>query len=1033
MEASKCIEKINSYMWDYGIFKIEKGEYIQVIKSVFPNSYRSCHSSLKSEYWNSSSIVLNINKKFEESWKMHGAAYERVESDENSNEWVYVEKEEYYVEEENYNTQEQYQANTEATQQQTPKGPWFLEYPDGLWWMIIWSFVWIALIIVFWKLIKYIFSFLYDVFNAHRLVYMKIIMPRLDTREDREIQRDLAKDMKEQIWRMAQVFRWTHKLWALNVWDNVMFFFFDKAKIDLIYKYNKWELSFIVWTYPEYQRAVEANISAQYPDSVIETIEDFSMLWKKKFLDIIPLHPIKNPTFPIRTFKQLEDDPINNILDTISKMDWEDEVTILTTLRPDAKNFNKNAKAMSDKLYRRAIQYDQKFEWMSLLKPIDFLINWASDDMIKKMNRSSEMWDSYTRMTKAEEEAINTMADEAWKPAFTSSMFIISSSDKKENNDENIQSLISAYTIYKDEYNNGLDQPEILADIFGWFFKPMWKFSAIFSLVGFFAKKNIFTVNEISSLFHFPLAVFNRSSAIVWAEYKMAEPPKTLPVPKEENWKVVTWIIAEWYKWWEIPKIFENSKNPNIWKKMVEKVVKDEDTWEEKVITEEKTWIKLYKDAVLLGISVYKNKYSPVYMKRKDRTRHHYIIWKSGWGKSVYIWSLARQDIWNGDWVCVVDPHGDLVDDILNYIPKERAKDVVYFDAWDEKRPMWLNLYETKSRDEADRVVNDATEIFIKMFWPEIFGPRIQEYFKYGSLTLLDDMDEGATLLDVPRLFTDEWYREYKISKVVNPTVRNFWEKTYNAMWDREKQEIIPYFTSKFVSFNTNSLIRNIIWQTKSAFNFREAMDNKKIILINLSKGRIWELNAQLLWMIVVSQIYNAAMSRANIPEDQRKDFYLYVDEFQNFVSWTFADILSEARKYKLSLIMAHQYIAQLEGEAWDGWKDSVKDAVFGNAWTLQSFKVWAPDAEFLEKEYAPVLSPQDIVWISNFKTYLKLNINNSTSRVFNVSTIFTEDYKNERVWGIIKEYSSKKYGRDVKFVNEEIIARLWFANMDDE
>jgi hypothetical protein len=234
-------------------------------------------------------------------------------------------------------------------------------------------------------------------------------------------------------------------------------------------------------------------------------------------------------------------------------------------------------------------------------------------------------------------------------------------------------------------------------------------------------------------------------------------------------------------------------------------------------------------------------------------------------------------------------------------------------------------------------------------------------------------------------------------------------------------------------------LIRNIIWQTKSAFKFREAMDNQKIILINLSKGRIWELNAQLLGMIIVSQVYNAAMSRADVPEDQRKDFYLYVDEFQNFVSWTFADILSEARKYRLALIMAHQYIAQLEWGGWNniwesgGGKNSVKDAVFGNTWTLQSFKVGAPDAEFLEKEYAPVLSAQDIVWIANYKAYLKLNINNATSRVFNIATIRSTDYKNKKIWDILKEYSAKKYGRDVRFVNEEIVARLWFADIDEE
>lgn len=261
--------------------------------------------------------------------------------------------------------------------------------------------------------------------------------------------------------------------------------------------------------------------------------------------------------------------------------------------------------------------------------------------------------------------------------------------------------------------------------------------------------------------------------------------------------------------------------------------------------------------------------------------------------------------------------------------------------------------------------------------------------------------------------------------------VRNFWERTYASIWDREKEEIIPYLTAKFVSFTTNSLIRNIIWQTQSAFNFRDIMDNGKILLVNLSKWRIWELNAQLLGMIFVSQINNWAMSRANIEESKRRDFYLYVDEFQNFVTNTFADILSEARKYHLALIMAHQYIAQLDWWAsnniWESswWKKSVKDAVFGNVGTMQSFKVWAPDAEFLEKEYAPVLSAQDIIWISNYKTYTKLNISNATSRVFSIDSLWSQDYQSKKTAEVLSQVSAMKFGRAKEFVEAEIQARI--------
>jgi hypothetical protein len=313
-------------------------------------------------------------------------------------------------------------------------------------------------------------------------------------------------------------------------------------------------------------------------------------------------------------------------------------------------------------------------------------------------------------------------------------------------------------------------------------------------------------------------------------DYKVLAPPDSLPQLKEETGYVIRGIIAEDYKDGDVSKILYDKRHDSITQVMETKTKKIDITGKnyqprenEEIVEEDgktylirkkqikKTGLKTYKDGILLGLNVYRNQFSPVYMKKKDRTRHHYIVGKSGTGKSVYISMLARQDIWAGNGVCVVDPHGDLVQDILKYIPKERAKDVIYFDAGNEQRPMGLNLYEISHIAQADRAVNDAVEIFLKMFGPEIFGPRIQEYFKYGSLTLLEDMEEGATLIDVPRLFTDEVYREYKTKKVENPVVKNFRERTYNAMGDREKQEIIPYFTSKFVSFITNSLIRNII------------------------------------------------------------------------------------------------------------------------------------------------------------------------------------------------------------------------------
>jgi hypothetical protein len=929
--------------------------------------------------------------------------------------------------------------------------PWFLHI--GLW-IIFWLFFIFSLS----TLLKYFLAFIYDVYNAKRMVYFKVLLPRWDSKTDREREKELAKDMKEKISRMSQVYRWVHKLGHLSVLDSILRTIFRKPKITLLLTYTQGKLLYIIGTYPEYKKIVEGAIAAQYAEASLETIAS-PKIFSKSFHDIMPLETVKPPAYPIRTFKQLEDDPMNNLLDSIGKLPHEDDFTIMMTIKPEGNVFNVSAQKLANALYKKDESVIKGTKWRKKILPwyfLSFLVHGPSEKMIEKFTSTKKWWDPLVRMVKAEEDALNIMGEEAGKQAYESSLLLISCSDDQHRVRNNIQQVVSAFTVYKDEYNNELDHPKLRADVFGFLFKPMWNFGVAFSLTSFFFRKNIFTVNELASLFHLPDALYNRSPIISWMDYKVLAWPDVLPVLQDENGFIISGMLAEEYKWWVLSKILPEITHPAVGKReeieerLIDlpadyKLKENEEIREvdglQKLVQKNKKTIygfKTYKDGVLLWVNIYRNRYTPVYMKRKDRTRHHYVIWKSGTGKSVYIDMLARQDIRSWDGVCVIDPHGDLVESILEYIPKERAKDVIYFDAWNEERPMGLNLYEISHPAEADRAVNDATEIFLKMFGPEIFGPRIQEYFKYGSLTLLEDMEDGATLIDVPRLFTDEWYRNYKVAKVTNPVVRNFWDKTYNAMWDREKQEIIPYFTSKFVSFITNSLIRNVIGQTKSAFNFREVMDDRKILLINLSKGKIGELNAQLLGMIMVSKIYNAAMWRANIAEKDRKDFYLYVDEFQNFVTNTFADILSEARKYKLALIMAHQYIAQLDwwganniGESW-WWKKSVKDAVFGNVGTMQSFKVGAPDAEFLEKEYSPVLSAQDILWIANYKAYIKLNINNTTTRVFSMNAIYTTDYKNPKAAWILKQYCEKKYARKKEFVDAEIAARLWMLGIDD-
>ncbi|MFH0821098.1 MAG: DUF87 domain-containing protein, partial [Candidatus Peregrinibacteria bacterium] len=391
----------------------------------------------------------------------------------------------------------------------------------------------------------------------------------------------------------------------------------------------------------------------------------------------------------------------------------------------------------------------------------------------------------------------------------------------------------------------------------------------------------------------------------------------------------------------------------------------------------------LPESGLFLGNNIYRGETRPVYIKRDDRRRHFYMIGKSGTGKSTILNTMFKQDV-KGEGACLIDPHGDLVEAVISHIPRSRADDVIIFDPGDLGRPMGLNILEAYTQDEKEFMSQEALAIFIKLFGEEIMGPRLQHYFRNGCLTLMEDDEAGATLIDLPRLFTDESWQRYKLNKVKNPVVRSFWEKEMASTGAREKQEMIPYFSAKFGPFVTNAQIRNIIGQTKSGFNFRKVMDEGKILLCNLSKGKMGDLNAQLLGMVMVSKLQMGAMSRVDTPEHERKDFYLYVDEFQNFVTESFASILSEARKYRLALVIAHQYISQITQMSGGGKgkheDNTIRDAVFGNVGSMMCFKIGAQDAEYMAKEFAPVFSEQDLINIANFQAYIKLNIDNATS-----------------------------------------------------
>ncbi len=437
----------------------------------------------------------------------------------------------------------------------------------------------------------------------------------------------------------------------------------------------------------------------------------------------------------------------------------------------------------------------------------------------------------------------------------------------------------------------------------------------------------------------------------------------------------------------------------------------------------------LPEDGLYLGTNTYRGEKKKIFMHDEDRFRHFYIIGQTGTGKSSIIQLMARQDLHNGKGMCVVDPHGSLIDDLLPYIPRERADDVIFFNPADTERPMGLNLLEGKTEEERDLIALDAMNMMVKMFGEEIFGPRIQDYFRNGCLTLMEDEEEGGAITDLVRLFTDDEWQKYKVAKVKNPIVKSFWENQMAKTGQREKQEMIPYFAAKFGQFVTNTLIRNIVGQTKSSFDVAECMNSNKIILMNLSKGLIGDINSTLLGMIVVNKIQVAAMRRQRMEKEARKDFFLYIDEFQNFVTPSIESILSEARKYRLGLILAHQYIDQLEKESKLAGSVSLKGAIFGNVGTMMMYKIGPQDAEVAVKEMAPVFSEQDLVNMDAFKGAMKLCVNGQPSRPFSIEVPrpwLEKSYtKDEQAAEAFKQLSRLKYGRPKEFVNREILRRI--------
>jgi hypothetical protein len=839
-------------------------------------------------------------------------------------------------------------------------------FPPTLFYIGITFLIISYLIFLLWKNILYSLK---ENSRAKDLQFIEVKVPKQDGKEDKENvgnEYGSSKDFIKIATTMNQLYSSLSSIGSSSFLSTKIY---NQNYFIQEYYVEEGLIKFVLGFPSDFISSAIKQISAIYPTSVINPIKRPSIKREGRKYSGVNLYLSEDYVYPIKTMEDMNADPINNIINSLSKVKNTDSVAFQILLRPINLDWVSYSEVILDVL--------KNGEKTSLLKKLLFfpfyILKFIFELLFKgEVSKEEEKKDDSSKdISTITQEKISNIEKKIKNSAYDIVIRIVAGAEKKEVAEEYVGDVYNSLAPYDLKGGNGFTDPDyfsLQSLINNYEEKNMNRPFLSWTLKNFFSSKynsiQVMSYDEITSLYHLPSYQYNPSSSIDWQGFKMTPAPHDMP-----------------------------------------------------------------ENGLLLGINNYRGVNTNVYIRPNDRMRHFYLIGKSGTGKSTILEQMIRQDMKNGNGLCVVDPHGDLVEAVLPYVPRDRAEDVIVFDPGDSERPMGVNILEAKGEDEKEFMANEAMAIFIKLYGEEIFGPRLQNYFINAVHTLMSDDDDPATVLDILRMFTDDAYRTEKVKKVTKPSVKAFWEQEYAKSGDKEKQEIIPYLAAKFTPFVTNTQIRNIIGQGKSGFNFSEVMDNKKILLVNLSKGKLGDLNSRLLGMIFVSKMQMAAMGRVKIPEKDRSDFYLYVDEFQNFVTESFASILSEARKYRLGLIVAHQYISQItkmQGGGKGSHEDhTIKDAVFGNVGSMMCFKIGSQDAEHMVKEFQPVFSETDLINIINYHAFIKLNINNTTSAGFVMKTIYDESGADKEAALAYKELSRLKFGRDRSFVEREVKRKM--------
>ncbi len=706
------------------------------------------------------------------------------------------------------------------------------------------------------------------------------------------------------------------------------------------------DISFYVAVPRPLETAFEKYVQGTYPRAIVEKIPQDYTIFEPTGNTVGSYLKLKeHPFFPINTYKNLDRDPLGMITNALSKINTDEGAAIQMIIRTSFDDvFKKRGEKVLSKI-RQGMAIKTAIDEASRSFVVEFLKEII--DLIVKGPEKPEEKKEKLEQKKLEinERIIQAVENKVQKQVFETNIRIVAAAQNQERAEEILNHLQGAFGQFSLSGLNSFYPIEMKKD-------KLRKFIYDFSFRNFNpSQKNILNIEELTSIYHFPVH-YLETPHVKSIKSKVSAPPPELPD----------------------------------------------------------------KGLVLIGKLSFRGEEKDIYFASEtDRRKHFYIVGQTGVGKSSLLSEMIRQDIEQGRGVAVIDPHGELIEATLANIPEQRIEDVVLFEPFDLDRPMGLNMLEYDSPEQKDFAVQEMIAIFYKLFPPEIIGPMFEHYMRNAMLALMADKKDPGTLVEIPRIFTDPQFMKIRLEKVADPVVRNFWLKEWQQTTGQTRSDMLGYVVSKVGRFVENEMMRNIIGQPYCGFDLEKIMNQGKIFLVNLSKGFTGEVNSSLLGLILVSKIQMAAMKRAKIPEHERRDFYLYIDEFQNFTTDSIATILSEARKYRLNLILAHQYIPQLT--------DEIRNAVLGNVGTISAFRIGVNDAEFLEKQFEPEFSRFDLVNLDNFNLIVKMLIKNKVSSPFKMQT-YPPQKGNLKIVEPIKKISKLKYGRPREIVEAEILQR---------